>query len=132
MKVFYLGVDVSKKKLDLCLRSNGKDILYDVIPNDLSSIKSWLTRTFEKFFLSEDSLVVCAEHTGQYTYPLVCATKSIHLRGLIPSAIFCAISAASALSLSLTSTSEYACEPIIGSDTIAASSFFTSSIVRPV
>ena len=32
MKVFYLGVDVSKKKLDLCLRSNGKDILYDVIP----------------------------------------------------------------------------------------------------
>ena len=59
MKVFYLGVDVSKKKLDLCLRSNGKDILYDVIPNDLSSIKSWLTRTFEKFFLSEDSLVVC-------------------------------------------------------------------------
>ena len=40
MKVFYLGVDVSKKKLDLCLRSNGKDILYDVIPNDLSSIKS--------------------------------------------------------------------------------------------
>ncbi len=31
MKVFYLGVDVSKKKLDLCLRSNGKDILYDVI-----------------------------------------------------------------------------------------------------
>ncbi|VYT33648.1 Uncharacterised protein [Bacteroides ovatus] len=36
MKVFYLGVDVSKKKLDLCLRSNGKDILYDVIPNDLS------------------------------------------------------------------------------------------------
>lgn len=60
---------MSKKKLDLCLRSNGKDILYDVIPNDLSSIKSWLTRTFEKFFLSEDSLVVCAEHTGQYTYP---------------------------------------------------------------
>lgn len=58
---------MSKKKLDLCLRSNGKDILYDVIPNDLSSIKSWLTRTFEKFFLSEDSLVVCAEHTGQYT-----------------------------------------------------------------
>ena len=38
-------------------------------------IKSWLTRTFEKFFLSEDSLVVCAKHTGQYTYPLVCATK---------------------------------------------------------
>ncbi len=31
MKVFYLGVDVSKKKLDLCLRSNGKDILYDVL-----------------------------------------------------------------------------------------------------
>ena len=77
MKVFYLGVDVSKKKLDLCLRSNGKDILYDVIPNDLSSIKSWLTRTFEKFLLSDDSLVVCAEHTGQYTYPFVCATKSI-------------------------------------------------------
>ena len=38
MKVFYLGVDVSKKKLDLCLRSNGKDILYDVIPNDNSSL----------------------------------------------------------------------------------------------
>ena len=53
MKVFYLGVDVSKKKLDLCLRSNGKDILYDVIPNDLSSIKSWLTRTFEKMCIRD-------------------------------------------------------------------------------
>lgn len=59
---------MSKKKLDLCLRSNGKDILYDVIPNDLSSIKSWLTRTFEKFFLSEDSLVGCLCGTYRAIY----------------------------------------------------------------
>lgn len=77
MKVFYLGVDVSKKKLDLCLRSNGKDILYDVIPNDLSFIISWLRIKFEELVFSEDCLVVCAEHTGQYTYPLVCATKEM-------------------------------------------------------
>ena len=61
-------------------KRQGKDILYDVIPNDLSSIKSWLTRTFEKFFLSEDSLVVCAEHTGQYTYPCLLYTSRTRIR----------------------------------------------------
>ena len=45
MKVVYLGVDVSKKKLDLCLRSNGKDILYDVIPNDNTSVKIYRAKS---------------------------------------------------------------------------------------
>lgn len=79
MRVFYLGVDVSKKKLDLCLRSNGKDILHDIISNDTSSIISWLKMKFEEVLFSEDSLIICAEHTGQYTYPLICAAKDMSI-----------------------------------------------------
>ncbi|UKI24318.1 MAG: hypothetical protein L6U61_04090 [Bacteroidales bacterium] len=27
--------------------------------------------------MSNDCFIICAEHTGQYTYPLICACKSV-------------------------------------------------------
>ena len=74
MKVFYLGVDVSKKKLDLCLRSNGKDILHDIISNDTSSIISWLKMKFEEVLFSEDSLIILPIALKRYHRSVVSGT----------------------------------------------------------
>jgi len=80
MEIFYLGVDVSKKKLDLCLRKDGKEKLYDVIPNDIRSISRWLKGQQCLNGVPFSSFVVCAEYTGMYTYPLVMASSSLGVR----------------------------------------------------
>jgi transposase len=73
MKKNVIGVDVSKEKLDFCLLENGKIVKEwivanstETIKNELSSLKIDLTKT-----------IVCAEYTGQYTYPLCCACEEI-------------------------------------------------------
>jgi hypothetical protein len=66
MEKIVIGVDVSKEKLDFCLLKNGKIVKEWIIANatqaiteSLFSLKVDLTKT-----------LVCAEYTGQYTYPL--------------------------------------------------------------
>lgn len=75
MKKFFIGVDVSKLKLDFCLWHDEKVISEMVVSNHPESIKGYLQE-----FLSgtdvADSLV-CAEYTGQYTYPLSCACSEL-------------------------------------------------------
>jgi len=75
MKKFFIGVDVSKLKLDFCNWHNESIVGEMVIPNRLTSIKSYL----QGLLLDNDvkDLLVCAEHTGQYTYPLCCACSEL-------------------------------------------------------
>jgi Transposase and inactivated derivatives len=80
MENYYLGIDVSKKKLDLCLRKSGKDIRIGIIPNEMHAIMEWIQDEAEKNAFSLEKLIVCAEHTGQYTYQLVCASKILQVR----------------------------------------------------
>lgn len=75
MLKFYLGVDVSKKKLDLCLRHNGADLDVQCVSNSQKAISAYLRTMLKKFDIPIDKVVICAEHTGQYTYPLICVSK---------------------------------------------------------
>lgn len=72
---YFLGVDVSKKKLDFCLQFNGKVLKEEVTVNHLSAIESLIGSLSEEFGFTNEELVICAEHTGQYTFPLVCACE---------------------------------------------------------
>ena len=71
MKKFIIGTDISKEKLDMCLMGDGKIIRETVVANHLQAIAGALG-DFMKGNLVEDFLL-CAEYTGQYTYPLSCA-----------------------------------------------------------
>lgn len=69
-KNYSIGIDVSKKTLDICLVA-GEETLAEVrIANRVRTISSTLRRLMSRFGVCAEDLVVCAEYTGPYTYPL--------------------------------------------------------------
>ena len=73
----YFGVDISKCKLDICV-FNGKDVLsHHICENNLNSIQKLFKSLGGELML--DEALVCAEHTGLYSYSLVEACKKIDL-----------------------------------------------------
>jgi len=76
MESFYvIGIDVSKKKLDYCLMCEGKVLNESVTCNHPQVISQVIDSLCQEYELEKSSLIVCAEHTGQYSYPLVCACE---------------------------------------------------------
>lgn len=63
----YLGIDVSKMKLDYSLRTAGKELRNGILKNEFSEIVSLLQELKDDASANESVLVVCAEHTGDYT-----------------------------------------------------------------
>lgn len=77
MENYFIGIDVSKKKLDVCLLHQGKVIEEEVVTNDIKAISSCLSGLLEKHGIEPDKVLFCAEHTGLYTYPLSCACEGL-------------------------------------------------------
>ena len=67
---YFIGVDVSKKKLDFCVLLYVTIVLEEVVNNNIPSIRRFLETFLVDFKTSIDNLLVCAEHTGQYTFQL--------------------------------------------------------------
>jgi transposase len=79
MKKIIIGIDVSKEKLDLCLQV-GENVDKEWT---LSNTSTELKKSF-KIFLKEkryesSEVMVCAEYTGRYTYPLCCVCEELNL-----------------------------------------------------
>jgi len=70
-----IGIDVSKEKLDFCLQSGEKILQEFVVENTTVSIKRSLQVILKEYQLEVYDLLVCAEYTGQYTYPLACVCE---------------------------------------------------------
>ena len=68
---------VSKEKLDFCLTTESKVIDKSIVINDMKSIKNALSVLLENHAIGKDSLLICAEYTGQYTYPLCCCCEEL-------------------------------------------------------
>lgn len=79
MKKIVIGVDVSKKKLDLCLLSGEQVVLEWSVENCATSIRSSLSDALKRFGAAPSEALVCAEYTGQYTYPLGCACEAVRV-----------------------------------------------------
>lgn len=87
--LYFLGIDVSKTKLDTALTIDGK-IFHEVqIKNDVQSISSFF-KDLKKQLSSWDRLIVCIEHTGIYGQPLldvmvrnqikICVESALHIK----------------------------------------------------
>lgn len=74
---YFIGVDVSKKKLDFCVMFDGKVLHEEEISNHESAIISLIHHLETDLCIENSRMLVCAEHTGQYTFPLACACKSM-------------------------------------------------------
>ncbi len=77
MKKFIIGVDVSKLKLDFCTLQNDTISTEVEVVNYTSAIKAFINEELTKS--SKQELLVCAEYTGQYTYPLCCACDELNI-----------------------------------------------------
>ena len=68
---YFIGVDVSKEKLDVCVITASNEMVSEkIIRNDQSKIKSYLDKLIRKLKINADALLICCEHTGTYTRPL--------------------------------------------------------------
>lgn len=70
MKKIFIGVDVSKLKLDFCNYRDGQFSKEEIVANHSSAIKSHLESILKD--AQKEELLICAEYTGQYIYPLTC------------------------------------------------------------
>lgn len=79
MKKFSIGIDISKEKINTCLRSEGKNLSEGESANRIAAIKKHVRKCMKEFDMTSEEVVVCAEYTGKYIYPLVCACHEMGL-----------------------------------------------------
>jgi len=77
MKKLLIGIDVSKEKLDLCVKKKGEIKNETIVKNTSPLIKAYLMKVLKENDLTVTDLLICAEYTGQYTYPLCCACAEL-------------------------------------------------------
>ena len=77
MEKIVIGIDVSKEKLDFCLQQGEKVLQEIVVENTTSAIIRSLRSILKEHQLEVSNLLLCAEYTGQYTYPLACACDEL-------------------------------------------------------
>ena len=80
-KNYFIGVDVSKKKVDFCVTLEGEVLHEEEVANHQSSIERLFKQLEDEHGVTPGETLVCAEHTGQYTYPLsrACAVTGYKL-----------------------------------------------------
>ena len=81
MKKIYVGIDISKEKLNLCYQCGLEIILEEECANDVKALTKAFKTAFKKLEASIENVLVCAEYTGRYIYPLtvVCHELGIFL-----------------------------------------------------
>jgi transposase len=69
--LYILGVDMSKKTLQAALTLEGTNFFEQEVENNPKTIETYLEGVRKKFSFSFSQLIVCLEHTGIYSYPLL-------------------------------------------------------------
>jgi len=77
MKKINVGIDISKEKLNLCYQMNLKTIREEEITNDVKSIKKAFKEAFKALSVTLEDVLICAEYTGRYIYPLTVACQEM-------------------------------------------------------
>src|SRR5689334_17291057 len=69
---FFVGIDVSKLKLDVCIRNDHDPDWFEhqVFANNRKGIVQMM-KWLRKFFMDQ-SVLFCLEHTGVYAVPVCC------------------------------------------------------------
>lgn len=74
--VYFLGIDISKEKFDAALTVDGKNFHETQVENTAKSIQAFF-KEVKNQLSSLDKLIVCLEHTGIYSVPLLeCLVKN--------------------------------------------------------
>lgn len=70
-QMYFIGVDVSKGKLDVCvINAQGQVIIEKVIGNSRSAIRNFIEKFLRSVKAEKQTILICCEHTGIYCRPL--------------------------------------------------------------
>lgn len=70
-QMYFIGVDVSKGKLDVCvINMQGQVITEKIIGNARSAIRNFIEKILRSLKIERESILICCEHTGIYCRPL--------------------------------------------------------------
>jgi len=79
MKNTVIGIDISKKSTDWCLMRGTEVVSYHRVDNEIAAIEGQLQELMDSYLIDRCELMVCAEHTGHYIYPLAIACQNKHV-----------------------------------------------------
>jgi len=68
---YYIGVDVSKNKLDIAIIQGGELLDHHVISNEKEAIREWFIQLKSLVGFKKEKCIFCMEHTGVYNLPLL-------------------------------------------------------------
>lgn len=71
METYILGIDISKKTFQAALTLDGANFFELEVENTTKPIATYFQELKRKFSFSFSQLIVCLEHTGFYSYPLL-------------------------------------------------------------
>ena len=79
MKKIKIGIDISKEKLNLCYQQDLKTVREEEIANDVKVIKKTFKAAIKVLGVTVEDVLVCAEYTGRYIYPLTVACQEMDI-----------------------------------------------------
>ena len=75
---WFIGIDVSKKTLDIALRKSGETVLSTKIANSVEEFTGFINE-LKNSKIDIDKTLFCMEHTGVYCMPVIECTENLHL-----------------------------------------------------
>jgi len=75
----FIGIDVSKSKLDVCILDETKKPSYCQVKNNKKDLLKFLKELIKKKKIAIETTIFCLEHTGVYAMPMCCALAELQL-----------------------------------------------------
>ena len=79
MKKIYVGIDISKETCNLCYLRGLEAVREEVCSNEAKMLKKAFKSALKSLAVAMDEVLVCAEYTGRYIYPLTVACQELNL-----------------------------------------------------
>ena len=79
MNKIYVGIDISKEKCNLCYRRGLEIIREEECLNEIKALKKVFKAALNAIGAVEEEVLICAEYTGRYIYPLTVACQELDL-----------------------------------------------------
>ena len=79
MNKIYVGIDISKEKCNLCFRRGLEIVREEECLNEIKALKKAFRVALKLVETTKDEVLICAEYTGRYIYPLTVACQELNL-----------------------------------------------------
>ena len=79
MNKIYVGIDISKEKCNLCYRRGLEIVREEECLNEIKALNKAIKAALKAVEAKEEEVLICAEYTGRYIYPLTVTCKELDL-----------------------------------------------------